>query len=272
MEMENIYSRKILLNTFIDGADRYIKRRIDTILRNALMDFTPTVPDDLGLLEDLVLGGNVISPDLAGAWFRNLERSVMLPGVTRELSELSIYPQKVRQNSNQYKLKGDSVYCEFLAKNLVKYILQVALEKFNQRHEHEPITEHTVYNTEAIISTYLEYRFEMEKTLYRSHFIYRIREYCRFTSPNLIAAPEIALIPVSPHAPAPPAPREPKPQTTLVKRYLETLAMTPEGLGTCPICFEELTAKETTVPDCTHLVCNTCCSRIDKCPICRGNL
>ena len=62
------------------------------------------------------------------------------------------------------------------------------------------------------------------------------------------------------------------PQSTLAKNYLKCLANTPDGLGQCPICYEDLEEATTVVPECSHLLCNTCCTRINKCPICRNDL
>ena len=69
--------------------------------------------------------------------------------------------------------------------------------------------------------------------------------------------------------PSPPTPMRTK--TALHKKFLDMLAKT-EGLGTCPVCLDDLTAEETIVPDCSHLICNACCARVNKCPICRGKI
>ena len=40
-------------------------------------------------------------------------------------------------------------------------------------------------------------------------------------------------------------------------------------LVSCPVCFELLTKTNTHIPLCGHLVCFSCKSKMDKCPICR---
>jgi hypothetical protein len=37
----------------------------------------------------------------------------------------------------------------------------------------------------------------------------------------------------------------------------------------CPICFETLTNDNMDVPNCGHLLCKECRSKIDKCPLCK---
>ena len=40
-------------------------------------------------------------------------------------------------------------------------------------------------------------------------------------------------------------------------------------LVSCPVCYELLTKTNTHIPLCGHLVCFTCKSKMEKCPICR---
>jgi hypothetical protein len=90
---------------------------------------------------------------------------------------------------------------------------------------------------------------------------------------DLTAAPVPAPTTAPAPAPTPTVRTYPvRQQTTLDKKYLALLAASPEGLGECPICYEGLKADTTVVPSCAHLVCSTCCTRINRCSICRESL
>jgi hypothetical protein len=38
---------------------------------------------------------------------------------------------------------------------------------------------------------------------------------------------------------------------------------------TCPVCYETITPDTLIVPNCTHIICDTCVRKCDNCPICR---
>lgn len=40
-------------------------------------------------------------------------------------------------------------------------------------------------------------------------------------------------------------------------------------LTDCPVCFEIMKPENTAVPNCGHVICKSCKSKLDKCPTCR---
>lgn len=59
--------------------------------------------------------------------------------------------------------------------------------------------------------------------------------------------------------------------STLVDMY-EAMKERLEGLEDCPICAIPITTENASMTVCTHIFCNTCISKIDKCSICRESL
>jgi hypothetical protein len=59
--------------------------------------------------------------------------------------------------------------------------------------------------------------------------------------------------------------------STLVDMY-EAMKERLEGLEDCPICATPITKENASMTVCTHIFCNTCISKIDKCSICRESL
>lgn len=39
----------------------------------------------------------------------------------------------------------------------------------------------------------------------------------------------------------------------------------------CPVCYETIEPDTLIVPNCTHMICDTCVRKCDKCPLCRDN-
>lgn len=39
----------------------------------------------------------------------------------------------------------------------------------------------------------------------------------------------------------------------------------------CPVCYETIEPDALIVPNCTHMICDTCVRKCDKCPLCRDN-
>lgn len=39
----------------------------------------------------------------------------------------------------------------------------------------------------------------------------------------------------------------------------------------CPVCYEIIKPEDLIVPNCTHMICDTCVRKCDKCPLCRDN-
>lgn len=56
--------------------------------------------------------------------------------------------------------------------------------------------------------------------------------------------------------------------THLTQMFLELYDKVGE-LCDCPICFEQMTKEQTSVPMCGHLICKECKTKVEECPICR---
>lgn len=37
----------------------------------------------------------------------------------------------------------------------------------------------------------------------------------------------------------------------------------------CPVCYETIEPDALIVPNCTHMICDTCVRKCDNCPLCR---